>query len=245
MKFADLHIHALCGVDDGAKTEEEMFRLTDAAYADGAGMLCLTPHFHPGYFGDNQKKGEDAFRILKQYAAETYPDLMLQLGNELRYSRDCISWLDDGACRTLGAGNRVLVDFSRGESQKSIVGGLDRLLNGGYAPVLAHVERYDSLRGNQKVLRELRDNGVLLQVDSQSIFGGFGLGTCAWARRILCEKMADVVASDAHDLRSRPPGLNRSFHYITKKCGADYAAAVCGIIPRELLENEEYKEGGE
>lgn len=236
MSYADIHIHALFGVDDGARTEADMFRIVDAAYMDGARMLCLTPHFHPGYFGDNRKKTAEAFKILRQYAGENHSDLELYLGNELRYSKGCLSWLDDGACRTLGESNHVLVDFSQGEGMKTIIGGLERLLNGGYVPILAHVERYTALRGKKQILRELHGNGVLLQVDSQSVFGGFGLGTCRWARGILNEKMADIVASDAHDLRSRPPGLDRSFRYIEKKCGAEYAAAVCRGTPRRLLE---------
>lgn len=48
MFFTDIHIHALYGVDDGAKTEAEMQAIVDASYADGIRTLCVTPHFHPG-----------------------------------------------------------------------------------------------------------------------------------------------------------------------------------------------------
>jgi len=47
--FSDLHMHALFGVDDGPKTEDDMYAVLDAAYADGTRYMCLTPHFHPGY----------------------------------------------------------------------------------------------------------------------------------------------------------------------------------------------------
>ena len=55
MDFSDLHIHILCGVDDGAKTEADMYAMADAAYSGGTRIICATPHFHPGYFGDNIK----------------------------------------------------------------------------------------------------------------------------------------------------------------------------------------------
>lgn len=39
MKFADLHIHLLYGSDDGAKDEERMREILDAAYADGTRVV--------------------------------------------------------------------------------------------------------------------------------------------------------------------------------------------------------------
>lgn len=54
MTYSDMHIHALYGVDDGAKTEEMMLAMVDAEYQDGVRFFCLTPHYHPGYFGDNR-----------------------------------------------------------------------------------------------------------------------------------------------------------------------------------------------
>lgn len=50
MALADIHIHLLFGVDDGAKDEDEMHAILDAAYQAGTRVLCCTPHFHPGYF---------------------------------------------------------------------------------------------------------------------------------------------------------------------------------------------------
>ena len=49
MIFADIHIHALYGVDDGARNKIMMFKMIDAAYKDCTRVMCLTPHFHPGY----------------------------------------------------------------------------------------------------------------------------------------------------------------------------------------------------
>lgn len=64
MALADIHIHLLFGVDDGAKDEDEMHAILDAAYQAGTRVLCCTPHFHPGYFGDNYDKVNAAFKRL-------------------------------------------------------------------------------------------------------------------------------------------------------------------------------------
>ena len=65
MEYTDLHIHALFGVDDGAKNEADMRAMVDAAYADGVRTLCVTPHYHPGYFGENCEKIDKAYSAFR------------------------------------------------------------------------------------------------------------------------------------------------------------------------------------
>ena len=238
MAFTDIHIHALWGVDDGAKDRSQTLKMLDAAYADGTRCICLTPHCHPGYFGNNGQKITEHFEELKAVAAERYPGLELYLGNELRYSRDCVSWLEDGICRCLGDTGYVLVDFHEDERAAVIVHGLSRLLNAGYTPVLAHAERYAKLSMDLKELRSCRSDGVLIQIDSQSLFGQFGFRAKWIAKGLLRGRMVDFVGSDAHDCRSRVPGLSQAYHYISKLCGQSYADAVCRGNGLRLLKND-------
>lgn len=223
MEYTDLHIHALFGVDDGAKKEADMRAMVDAAYTDGVRTLCVTPHYHPGYFGENCEKIDKAYSALSKYTAQQYPDLELFLGNELRYSEDCISWLRCGKCHTLNGTQYVLVDFFERSEAKTILNGLETLLNAGYCPVLAHVERYRSLWGQVRLIRSLLDNGVVLQVDAQSILGQFGFRTQQQCKTLLRGEMVELVCSDSHDIQKRPPELSQCFQLVKKKYGNDYA----------------------
>lgn len=91
----------------------------DASYADGIRTLCVTPHFHPGYFGDTDNYAETAYQRLEACIQQKYPDMELYRGNELRYSRNCVSWLNSRSCYTLNGTQYVLVDFSEAvEAQK-------------------------------------------------------------------------------------------------------------------------------
>ena len=236
MKFADLHIHALFGSDDGAGTLQEMLRMVDAAYASGTRMLCMTPHFHPGYFGDNQKQSNEAYRALRHYVQDAYPDLRLYIGNELRYSPECVSWLSSGWGRTLHGSRYVLVDFTGDEEAGVIIKGLDQLMNAGYHPILAHGERYRNLSMEQ--LRKIRQRGCWIQVDAQAILGAFGLRQQLRSRALLKERLADFVASDGHDLTYRPPQLGTCCEYVTKKFGAAYAKELFWNNTAGLLESE-------
>lgn len=226
MEFADIHIHLLADVDDGAKTEAEMYAMADAVYSEGTRILCATPHFHPGYFGDNAQKTATVYELLNAYIQERYPEMRLYLGNELRYSRDCIAWLNSGFCRTMNGSRFVLLDFSEREEEREIVRGLEKLLNAGYIPILAHVERYQSLSGKIHILSDLRANGVLLQVDAQSVTGGLGFAAKRRCKNLLSMRMADLISSDAHDLASRPPEMAKSYEYVAKRYGEEYAEAL-------------------
>lgn len=224
--FADIHIHILPGVDDGPQTAQQMQKLLDSAYRDGTRVICVTPHFHPGMFGDNIKASAEGFRILSEYAGEKYPDLKLVRGNELRYSPNCIEWLNQSYCRTMNGTNYVLVDFSEHVNKNIITDAVHRLLNSGYRPILAHVERYRNLSGNLRDLIRCKESGALLQVDGPSLFGGWGLFAKNRSRKIIAHRLADLVCSDAHNVTSRPPQLFPAFAYIQKRCGETYAVEV-------------------
>ena len=238
MVLADIHIHLLFGVDDGAKDEEEMHAILDAAYQAGTRVLCCTPHFHPGYFGDNYDKVNTAFESLSSYVKRKYPEVSLYLGNELRYEPECVTWLRQGVCRTVNGTRYVLVDFSETAPEKGIENGLNALLNAGYIPILAHVERYRSLHGKTSAIRSFRHNGVLIQADTQSLFRGFGLLVQRQCRKLLSLGFIDLFSSDAHNCTSRVPEMMGCFHYINKTYGADYAAALCCNNAVRLLRGE-------
>lgn len=242
MSFADIHIHALWGVDDGARTEQEMYAMLDASWADGVRTICLTPHFHPGYFGDNVRKSAEVFQRLTQYAAGKYPEMRLYLGSELRYCDQCLVWLAEGRCRTLNGGSYVLVDFSEKEPERNIVKGLERLMSAGYRPVLAHAERYSGL--SSTAVWELSRNGVRIQIDVQSLFGEYGFGAKSRCRRLLNAHLVDLAATDAHDLDRRSPILSRGYRAVQKKYGKAYADALFEKNSLRLLEGDS-QEGNE
>lgn len=233
MTYSDMHIHALFGVDDGAKTEEMMLAMVDAEYQDGVRFLCLTPHYHPGYFGDNRDAVLRAYEQLCRTAEVRWPDLKLGLGNELRYDRGCLSWLRDGLCHTMNGTNYVLVDFIEDEENGRIHQALDRLLNAGYTPILAHAERYSRMK--EQDIREFRENGVLIQVDTQSLFRGFGFFIQRRCKTLLKSRLVDLAGSDAHDLSRRPPGISDFSKAIGNLCGKDYAAAICSANTAHAL----------
>ena len=205
MQFFDMHTHFLCGVDDGAKNEHESHALLRMAYADGTRAVCLTPHFNPYLFGDTSAASERAFERLREFAAEEFPDMELFLGHELGYYDSCLSALGEGRCRTLAGSRYLLVDFSFAVSFSVLRQAMDRLLQMGYVPVLAHAERYRTLGFHFKWLYEFVACGGLVQLNAGSAIGEFGRFEQKQFKKIVTAGLAHVISSDGHNTETRKP----------------------------------------
>ncbi len=220
MIFADIHTHVLAEVDDGTQSEEEMFHLLDECYRNGTRYLCCTPHYHPGYYGNNKEKSSAEFSALTSYAETAYPDMRIYLGNELHYHQGSIEWVKRGDCRTINNTRYLLVDFSSDESANNIEHALEKFLRIGYIPILAHIERYKCFRHHYRRLEKLRSEGVLLQANTASILN---LRQHPALSKLLKNFHIDLVASDTHNLTTRPPMMEEAYKEIYDKYSADYA----------------------
>ena len=219
----DVHCHMLFGTDDGAKDAETMFAMLDMAVRDGTGAICFTPHYHPGYYGENSEAADRAFAAALEYAAERHPQLQLCRGNELHYDPACADWLRAGRARTLNGSRYVLVDFRESESVFTIDRAMTEILSLGYTPVLAHTECYRALQGRLREVETMLMRGVVIQLDAQSVLGEYGVGAKRMSRALLRRGMADLICSDGHNLTTRPPLLSACRRLTEQKYGKDYA----------------------
>lgn len=242
MYFVDMHIHALSGVDDGARTDNEMYGMIDRAYQAGTRVLCFTPHCAPRYFGFTREKIDISFAKACQYMQNHYPDMQAYLGNELQYAREFPDWIRSGQCRTINGTRYLLLDFSEREKRDSIVRSVRSVLNTGYHPILAHVERYVDLNRDLDRLYELKNSGTLLQMDSQSLTGGFGFMVRMAARRILKEGLIDVISSDAHGVEGRSPDMRDAYNYVVGRYGVHRAEKLFAKNALSIIQGYDIRE---
>lgn len=237
--FADIHVHALYGVDDGAKDPEEMKGMISEAYSQGIRYLCFTPHFHPGYYGRNTERSFAIFSEAREYAKKEYPDLNLYLGNELHYEKGCAAWVNGGECRSLNGTGYVLVDFSSSVPKDTVFKGIRELLGSGYHPIIAHAERYSSLFSfGSGSLLELKSMGALIQIDAGSLFSEFGFFAKIRSKKMLKTGLADLVSSDGHGIKDRPIEIKKAYEYISGAYGSEYADELCKNNPLRVLEGQ-------
>lgn len=242
-KLADLHNHALFGVDDGAKAIEMTEAMLAISYAQGVRVLCLTPHGDPSRFSCKTEKVEARFAAVKQLCREKFPALTLYLGHELFGHIGSVASLQSGHYRPLGNGNVVLAEFMPDVDYRGICNVFHSYRAAGYAPMLAHAERYACLLRDVGRVRELSRMRVLIQVNARTVCHNPWLSaTGRFADKLLQEDLVDVVASDAHDTKRRPPDLLSAYRTVERRYGTERAKRLFFETPQRLLAGENRKE---
>lgn len=238
-EITDLHNHSLFDLDDGADSYETMCRMIDMSYESGVRHICFTPHYFNVEKGDcSPEQIEERFAKAREYCGKQYPDMGLSLGSEMIYHYDCIDSIKQKKLFTLAGSRYVLTDFLATLDAKSIASGVERILNSGYVPVVAHVERYTCLYGKIDLIRRMSEAGAVIQINAGSLFLGFFSKRRQLCMKLLSEGLVDVIASDAHGDTVRTPELKSAVKLVISKFGSDYAEYLFNTVPQKIISNQ-------
>lgn len=201
--LTDLHTHILPEFDDGADSLETALNMLRVQRKMGVDRVALTSHFYPlnedleTYLGRRQQAYTT---LLSGWNKDTMPDL--RLGAEVRYSPQLIDV--DLRTLTIGAGDYLLLELSNVDLPAYIEQVIDMILMQGIIPILAHVERCEYFRYEPNLLQRLICMGALAQVSAKALKNK---NDRRFAESCLKNGLAQIVASDAHDLLNREPCL--------------------------------------
>ena len=138
----DMHCHILPGIDDGAKDEKDALELLRAEKEQGISKVVFTPHFNPerislDKFLDMRKK---SYERLKNTEGFSGLGIETKLGAEVYYSMRLIEMDVSGLC--FENTNYIMLEFPTNVRPYGITHTVQNLMDRGYTPILAHVERY-------------------------------------------------------------------------------------------------------
>lgn len=222
-RIIDIHCHILPGVDDGSKNMDMSMEMLDIAYEQGISTMIATPHHMPEAKNVSPEGIRKKVKQLQKYADAQGYDMTILPGNEIYYYSEASDVLDAGNACTLAGTSYVLVEFSPMDDSRYIRNSLAELQNMGYDPIVAHVERYMSLcKAPFDKIEQLREMGILIQVNAQSVAGGFGRPTQKLVEKLLKKELVDFIGTDAHSSGERAPKIQECAKILEKKCDADY-----------------------
>ncbi len=201
----DIHCHPLAGVDDGPETVEVSVEMCRMAASDGITHLVATPHCNYEYEFDpeeNQKKLAEL-----QSAVGDSPQLLL--GCDFHLSYDNLRLLtEDRRKFAINRTSYLLVEFGNQFIPEQIEQALYEIQVAGLTPILTHPERNPVIARKPELLNQWVSRGCLVQVTAQSYTGGFGRGAARLSEMWLDQNLIHFFATDAHDLKFRPPVLS-------------------------------------
>lgn len=239
----DIHSHIVFDVDDGPQDWADSKALLEEAYAQGVRTIVSTSHRRKGMFETSEDEIARNFKVVKELAKEIAPDLRILYGAEIYYTSDILDKLENNLIPKLNDTRYALIEFSMNTPYREIHNALTNVLMLGITPVIAHIERYDALENNEKRVKELINMGCYTQVNSSSIlkpklFGDTYKFMKKRARYFLERDLVHIVASDMHNLDSRPPYMREAYEIVSKKYGLDKARELFMLNPEKIIKDQ-------
>lgn len=191
--FTDYHSHILPGVDDGIKSVEEALRTLEIYEDLGVKKVVFTPHIMELYPLNDTESLRSQFNNFKDMYSG---NINISLGAEYMLDNRFTGLLELDDLLPIME-NHLLVETSFVSPPMNLIERLKAIQSKGYFVVLAHPERYMYMRKENYM--ELKNNGVLFQLNLLSIVGGYGKEIRDKAKELLHSGFYDLIGSDIHD----------------------------------------------
>lgn len=140
---------------------------------------------------------------------------------------------------TLNHKNYLMVEFSDLVIFQNTSDIFARLLDAGIRPVITHPERNSLLQQRLSSLQKWVEDGCYVQVTAQSLTGRFGKTAQAFSEQLLKLNLVHFLASDAHDVKHRPPTLSEAHEWVSRKYSAELADRLLTLNPRAAIDGQD------
>lgn len=223
MTYVDMHSHILPDFDDGSRDIQESLDMLRIAEADGTSVIVATPHA--------ESASADvilaAVEHLNERARHAGLAIRVLPGSEIRLTTDTSSEYRMSELVSINHTPYALIELPfQGTWTAGVYRAMHHLQLAGAWPILAHAERYQAVQHDPRVLLDLVESNVLLQVNAGSLTGEAGAGPRRIAERLARSRMLHILASDAHGPTRRPPELRAAFALLENLAGSEHAAFV-------------------
>jgi len=230
----DIHCHLLPGIDDGPRTLDQSIRLARHAVDHGITHAVLTPHIQPGRYNNDVEsifRAGVAFRMA--LGLHSIP-LQVALASEMRICPELITMIRQDDFHKVCVGeiegaNVLLLEFPHSHIPPGSEQLIQHLIDHNIRPLSAHPERNKVIHHQPSRLASFVSMGCLIQLTAGSVAGYFGSRSKKCARYFLKQGWVNVLATDAHNLHSRPPELSE---------GVSAAAEIIGREAADKLVND-------
>ena len=200
---AEVHFHALPGVDDGPATLEQSVALARLALADGTLTIVATPHVCDIDIGELDE------RVREVRAALARDSLPVELIGGGEIAADDVARLSQDELEAVAQGppgaRWVLLESPHNGAADAFTAAADELRARGFGVVIAHPERSAALdHGSSPVIQRELALGSWLQVNGMSVLGRYGDAVRRASLQLLANEERVILSSDAHS-PTRPP----------------------------------------
>jgi len=196
--MVDMHSHVLPGIDDGAQTPAESIYLIKKMMDLGIKKVIATPHIMIDYYRNTAETINGALAILKAELEKEDIDITVEAAAEHMFDEGFEAKIDAGELMAM-KGGYVLFELSFINKPPNLIQVIQKILDKGYKPILAHPERYLYLSIEE--LQNIGGWGCNLQLNAISLTGYYGADVRKIAEALVDHQMIDFISSDMHHPR--------------------------------------------
>jgi protein-tyrosine phosphatase len=233
----DLHSHILPGVDDGSPDLETSLAMARMAVDEGIKVMACTPHFMPGMHNNRVADIQTRIDTLNGALIAANIDLPLVMGGDNHIRPDFSAALINKNIPTIHNSRYVLFEPPHVMMPPRLSELLFAILGAGYVPIVTHPERLSWIEQNYPSILRLAESGIWMQVTAGSLTGRFGPRPQYWAQRMLQDGVVHILATDAHNLGSRPPKMSKALAMAAAELGPQEAHHIVVSRPHSVLIN--------
>jgi protein-tyrosine phosphatase len=235
----DLHSHILPGVDDGSSSLEQSLEMGRMAANDGIEVMACTPHFMPGLYNNEAYDIRSRTAALNSAFLDADIDVALVTGCDAHMRPDFVDCLNAGTVLTIHDTRYVLFEPPHTVMPQRMNDLLFDIQAAGYVPILTHPERLQWIEQGYRDVVDMANAGVWIQITAGSLTGRFGRNAAYWAKRMLAEGLVSILATDCHNLNSRPPRLANARDIAQSELGSVEADNLVWLRPSLILDNSD------
>lgn len=234
----DIHSHILPKVDDGVQSVEDALEMLRIAVQGGVVNQILTPHIQINRFDNSLIHLMKHFEIFQKIVEDEEIPIKLHLAAEIHISLGIIQMVENDTLPWLGTWNGqkcFLLELPPSDIPAGSINLIRWLRSRQITPIIVHPERNQTFQKEPDKLQPFLDAGCPLQITSSSIIGDFGKQVKQFATVLLYEGKVELVASDCHNLKYRPPNLRDGINVAREIIGPSLAERLASPVALELL----------
>jgi tyrosine-protein phosphatase YwqE len=206
---ADMHSHLLAGLDDGVKSHDEACLIIERFHKLGYSKIITTPHIMSDYYRNEPEQILSRLAELNTILSERGIDVTVQAAAEYYLDESLSTKINESEPLLTFGGSYLLFETNFFSEPYILNDFIFSALTKEYKPVLAHPERYQYM--TMQKAEELKDRGVLLQVNIPSIVGYYGKPVEKMAVKLIEAGLVDLLGSDCHNMLQLK-ALEDAFH---------------------------------
>ena len=207
----DIHCHILPSVDDGPSSLEESLAMARRAVEDGINTIVATPHTLNGVYMNPAKEVTARVSAFQDVLSENQIDLKVYPGADVHICPNLFTRIENGDAGTINDAKKyILLELPSQTIPEGIKNEIFSLTLNGITPIISHPERNAIIQHDPLILYELLTMGALSQVTAMSLTGDLGKFARKSAERLLSNRLAHIIASDAHSSDGRPPIMSHA-----------------------------------